>query len=153
MDDDVTQAMSKGGGCLWMSKSRGVFQILGRWMTSRGECPRGGGACGYLCKISGKSTPLPPPNQSVPIRLFMPVPTCGFTQRLPWRFDFCGHNANQIRIIWTRAHLDVLEHPPVRFGRIWSSSFEEKGLRGQPDTHTHTYIHTDRLVTVMTSPA
>ena len=50
----------RGGGCLWMSKSRGVFQILGVWMTSRGQCPRGGGACGYLCKISGKSTPLPP---------------------------------------------------------------------------------------------
>ena len=33
--------MSKGG-CLWMSKSRGVFQILGGWMTSRGQCPRGG---------------------------------------------------------------------------------------------------------------
>ena len=50
------------GVCLWMSKSRGVFQILGGWMTSRGQCPRGGGgACGYLCKISGKSTPLPPP--------------------------------------------------------------------------------------------
>ena len=60
----------------------------------------------------------------------MPVPTCEFTQRLLWRFDFCGHNANQIRIIWTRAHLDVLEHPPVRFGRIWSSSFGEEGLRG-----------------------
>ena len=76
----------------------------------------------------------------------MPVPTCGFTHKLSWRFDFCGHNANQIRIIWTRAHLDVLEHPPVRFGRIWSSSFGEKGLHGQPDTHTyiHTYIHTDR---------
>ena len=76
----------------------------------------------------------------------MPVPTCGFTQRLPRRFDFCGHNANQIRIIWTRAHLDVLEHPPVRFGRIWSSSSGEEGLRGKPDTH----IHTNRLVTVMT---
>ena len=25
--DDVTRAMSKGGGCLWMSKSGGVFQI------------------------------------------------------------------------------------------------------------------------------
>ena len=53
-------------------------------------------------------------------------------------------NANQIRIIWTRAHLDVLEHPPVRFGRIWCSSFGEGGLCGQPDTHIHTYIQTDR---------
>ena len=64
VDDDVTQAMSKGG-CLWMSKSRGVFQILGGWMTSRGQCPRGG-ACGYLCKISGKSTPLPPLTKAFP---------------------------------------------------------------------------------------
>ena len=54
------------GGCLWMSKSRGVFQILGGWMTSRGQCPRGGGACGYLCKISGKSTPLPPLTKAFP---------------------------------------------------------------------------------------
>ena len=72
----------------------------------------------------------------------MPVPPCGSTHKIYPRFDFCGHNANQIRIIWRRAHLDVLEHPPVSFGRIWSSSFREKGLRGQPDTHTH--IHTDR---------
>ena len=50
-----------------MSKSRGVFQILGGWMTSRGQCPRGGGgACGYLCKISGKSTPLPPLTKAFP---------------------------------------------------------------------------------------
>ena len=35
---------------------------FGMWMmTSHRQCPRGGGACGYLCKISGKSTPLPPP--------------------------------------------------------------------------------------------
>ena len=33
-----------GGGCLWMSKSGGVFQFFGRRMTSRGQCPRGG-AC------------------------------------------------------------------------------------------------------------
>ena len=38
VDDDVTQAMSKGGG----------------------------GACGYLCKISGKSTPLPPLTKAFP---------------------------------------------------------------------------------------
>ena len=69
----------------------------------------------------------------------MPVPTCGCTQRLLWPFDFCGHNANQIRIIWTRAHLDVLQHPPARFGRIWCGSFVEKGLCGQADTHIHTY--------------
>ena len=37
--DDVTRAMSKGGG---------------------------GGACGYLCKISGKSTPLPPLTKAFP---------------------------------------------------------------------------------------
>ena len=35
-------------------------------MTSRGQCPRGGGACGYLCKISGKSTPLPPLTKAFP---------------------------------------------------------------------------------------
>ena len=60
--DDVTQAMSKGGGVLvnvqeWgcfsifrrvddvtrtMSKSGGVFQFFGGWMTSRGQCPRVG---------------------------------------------------------------------------------------------------------------
>ena len=34
-------------------------------MTSRGQCPRGG-ACGYLCKISGKSTPLPPLTKAFP---------------------------------------------------------------------------------------
>ena len=26
-----------------MSKSEGVFQFSGGWMTSRGQCPRGGG--------------------------------------------------------------------------------------------------------------
>ena len=26
----------------------------------------GGGACGYLCKISGKSTPLPPLTKAFP---------------------------------------------------------------------------------------
>ena len=56
----------RGCVCLWMSKSRGVFQILGGWMTSRGQCPRGGCACGYLCKISGKSTPLPPLTKAFP---------------------------------------------------------------------------------------
>ena len=35
-------------------------------MTSRGQCPRGGGACGYLCKISGKATPLPPLTKAFP---------------------------------------------------------------------------------------
>ena len=45
--DDVTRAMSKGG-CLWMSKSGGVFQFFGGRMTSHGQCPRGGGACECL---------------------------------------------------------------------------------------------------------
>ena len=42
--------------------------------------------------------------------------------------------------------MDVLEHPPVSFGRIWASSFGEKGLRGQPDTHAYRQIdrQTDR---------
>ena len=67
-----------------MSKSRGVFQILGGWMTSRGQCPRGGGACGYLCKISGKSTPLPPLTKAFPyayecIPMAMP-PVAGFNK-------------------------------------------------------------------------
>ena len=35
---DVTQTMSKGGGCLW-----GVFQFSGGRMTSRRQCPRGAG--------------------------------------------------------------------------------------------------------------
>ena len=42
------------GGCLWMSKSGGVFQFFGGRMTSRGQCPRGGG-CLWM------SSPLPPP--------------------------------------------------------------------------------------------
>ena len=50
--DDVTRTMSKGGGCLWMSKSGGVFQFSGGRMTSRGQCPRGGG-CLWMS--------LPPP--------------------------------------------------------------------------------------------
>ena len=37
--DDVTRAMSKGGGCLWMSKSGGVFQIDDVTRTmSKGGC-------------------------------------------------------------------------------------------------------------------
>ena len=42
-----------------MSKSRGVFQILGDDVT-RAMSKGGGVLVGYLCKISGKSTPLPP---------------------------------------------------------------------------------------------
>ena len=90
----------------------------------------------------------------------MPVPTCGFTHRLLWPFDFCGHNANQIRIIWPSAHLDVLEHPPVRFGRIWSSSFGEEVVDSRThwsfiiilvffstnNTHTHTHIETGAII-------
>ena len=37
----------RGGGCLWMSKSGGVFQFFGGGMMSRGQCPRGG-ACECL---------------------------------------------------------------------------------------------------------
>ena len=56
----------RGGAC--ECPRVGVFfKILGGWMTSRGQCPRGGGgACGYLCKISGKSTPLPPLTKAFP---------------------------------------------------------------------------------------
>ena len=48
---DVTRAMSKGGGCLWMSKSGGVFQFFeGGWRHADNvqgwvgacECPRVG---------------------------------------------------------------------------------------------------------------
>ena len=48
--DDVTRAMSKGGGCLWMSKSGGVFQI-------DEQCPRGGG-CAW-CSTHPSSDPPP----------------------------------------------------------------------------------------------
>ena len=43
----------RGGGCLWMSKSGGVSQFSGGQMTSRRQCPRGGG--GGACEI-------PPPS-------------------------------------------------------------------------------------------
>ena len=43
--------MSKGGWCLWMSKSGGVFQFFGGWMTSRGQCPRG--VCLWMFKSGG----------------------------------------------------------------------------------------------------
>ena len=43
--DDVTRAMSKGGVLVNVQEGGGgVFQIPGGWMTSRGQCPRGG-AC------------------------------------------------------------------------------------------------------------
>ena len=42
--DDVTRAMSKGGGVLVNVQEGGVFQFFGGRMTSRGQCPRGG-AC------------------------------------------------------------------------------------------------------------
>ena len=51
----------QGGGCLWMSKSRGVFQILGGWMTSRGQCPRGGGVLVVICVKFRANQPLCPP--------------------------------------------------------------------------------------------
>ena len=54
------QCPSKGGGCLWMSKSRGVFQILGGWMTSRGQCPRGG-VLVVICVKYRANQPLCPP--------------------------------------------------------------------------------------------
>ena len=41
--DDVTRAMSKGGGgaCVVNVQEGGVFQFFGGRMTSRGQCPRG----------------------------------------------------------------------------------------------------------------
>ena len=90
--DDVTRTMSKGGGVLVNVQERGCFSIFsGGRMTSRGQCPKGVCACEclhppppfrksciracYLCKILGNQ-PLCPPNQSVPIRLWV----------LPWRY-------------------------------------------------------------------
>ena len=82
--DDVTRTMSKGGGVLVNVKSGGVSQFSGGRMTSRRQCPRGGGgACEIpppsgnpvtapvLCKILGSQPlrPPPPPNPSGPIRL------------------------------------------------------------------------------------
>ena len=74
--DDITRAMSKGGrGVLVnVSKSGGVFQFFGGRMTSRGQCPRGGGACECLhCAWIG----IGPPQKLYPIS-----PT-GYTGR-PW---------------------------------------------------------------------
>ena len=72
--DDITRAMSKGVGCLWMSKSGGVFQFVGGRMTSRGQCPRGG-ACECLhpppfrksCIRAWIGTPPPPKKKLYPI--------------------------------------------------------------------------------------
>ena len=73
-----------GGGCLWMSQSRGVFQFSGGRMTSRRQCPRGGwvggGACGmssppfrksciracYLWKNFGQINPSAPLTKAFP---------------------------------------------------------------------------------------
>ena len=86
--DDITRAMSKGG-CLRMSKSGGVFQFSGGRMTSRRQCPRGGGclwnvftppplsgnpvSAPVICVKFRANQPLCPPNQSVPIRLWLYV--------------------------------------------------------------------------------
>ena len=86
--DDVTGQCPRGGGCLCMSKSGGVFQIdaKGVWcacecptvgeffklMTSRGQCPRGG--------CLGMSSPPPPSGNPVsapgvpPIQVQTPPP-------------------------------------------------------------------------------
>ena len=39
----------------------GCFSNFGRVDDVTRAMSKGGGACGYLCKIPGKSTPLPPP--------------------------------------------------------------------------------------------
>ena len=74
------------GGCLWMSKSGGVFQFSGGRMTSRRQCPRGGGggclwnppppsgnpvSAPAICVQFRAINPSAPPNQSVPIRLWL----------------------------------------------------------------------------------
>ena len=41
--DDVTQEMSKGGGACECPRVGVLFQFFGGRMTSRGQCPRGGG--------------------------------------------------------------------------------------------------------------
>ena len=63
--DDVTQTMSKGGGgCLWNVFTPPPFKK---------SCIR---AC-YLCKISGKSTPLPPLTKAFPYTpMVLPIYVC-----------------------------------------------------------------------------
>ena len=82
--DDVTRTMSKGGGCACECPrgGGGVFQFSGGRMTSRRQCPRGGGACEIppsgnpvsapvICVKFWAINPAAPPNQSVPIRLWV----------------------------------------------------------------------------------
>ena len=62
--DDVTRAMSKGprggGGVLVNVQEGGVFQFFGGRMTSRGQCPRGGGVRAW-CSTHPSSDPPPTP--------------------------------------------------------------------------------------------
>ena len=51
--DDVTQAMSKGGGVL--------VNFSGGGMMSRGQCPRGGGACDCLHPPPPSGNPVSAP--------------------------------------------------------------------------------------------
>ena len=55
--DDVTRTMSKGGGGACECPRVGAFFKL---MTSRGQCPRGGGGCAW-CSTHPSSDPPPPP--------------------------------------------------------------------------------------------
>ena len=82
MDDDVTQAMSKGGGACECPRVGVFFKFWeGGWRHAGNV--QGGGACGYLCKISGKSTPLPPLTKAFPYAYATSCrpPSCGPTSR------------------------------------------------------------------------
>ena len=65
--DDVTRAMSKGGGACERRvnvelKSGGAFQFFGGRMTSRGQCPRReGGTCECLHPPTPSGNPVSAP--------------------------------------------------------------------------------------------
>ena len=118
----------------------GVFQFSGGRMTSRGQCPRGGGclwnppfrkscirAC-YLCKILGNQ-PLrpPPPNQSVPIRLCPPPrPTFSLEGPLP-------HCCNGI---FTPEQDNKTNVEPVHSYNVFHTRFVGPGVKGIIGMHT-----------------
>ena len=58
-------------------------------------------------------------------------------------------NSNQIRIILTTADLQGLEHPPVKSGRIWSSSFRNIIT----DSQTHKFTQTEVMATAQPAKA
>ena len=64
----------RGGGGACECPRVGVFFKFweGGWRHAGNV--QGGGACGYLCKISGKSTPLPPLTKAFPYAYEYTVP-------------------------------------------------------------------------------